>query len=485
MAAITSLGIGTNGLDLESLVNKLVAGERTPITQLQSRTATLKTQLSSYGKVQSALATVRDAAAKLTKPDTWGASTATSSDTSSVSVTATTGAALGGLAISVSQLATAQTVVTGVQPASPAAVGQGSITVELGKWNADQSAFTSKAGVTAITIDIASGEDQLTQIRDKVNAANAGVVASVVTDSSGSRLVMRSSSTGEDNGFRVSVNDADGNSGDATGLSALAFDPTAGVTSMTQKLAASNAHAMVNGVDVNSATNTLTTAVDGLSIGLLKVTSGDVSVTVGQDKDSIKKAVTDFATAYSALMSLMRDQTKAVPLAKGSKDVSQSGPLQGDATAVGLQSQLRNIAGGSSTLGGTLSRLSDLGLEPGTDGTLTVNATKLDAAIARPDDLKKLFMGLDSSNADNNGIAQKLRSFADAALGTEGTLSSRQTGLQTRITNNGTRSTELEAHVGLVEARLRARYNALDTQMASLNALSSYVTQQFASKSSN
>lgn len=482
MASVTSLGIGTNGLNLEDLVTKLVAGERTPITQLQSRTDTLKTQLSSYGKLQSALSAVRDAAAKLTKPDTWGASTATSSDASSVSVTATSSAALGSLAISVSQLASAQTVASNVLPASPASIGQGSITIELGQWNTGQSAFTAKDGATAITINIGDGEDQLSQIRDKINAANAGVTASVVTDSSGTRLVMRSTSTGEANGFRVSVNDNDGNSGDSAGLSALAFDPAAGITSMTQKAAAANAHAMINGVDVNSATNTLTTAVDGLSINLLKKTAADsdVTVTVGQDKDSIKKAITDFSTAYSSMMTLLRDQTKAVPLAKGSTAASTSGPLQGDATAVGLQYQLRSIVGGTSSLGGSLSRMADIGLDPGVNGAITINATKLDAALAKPEELKQLFMGLDSGNADNNGLAQKLRTFADGALSTDGSLTSKQTGIQSRITGNDKRSEELESHVSLVETRLRARYSALDTQMSQLNSLSTYVTQQMA-----
>eukprot|EP01137_Pigoraptor_chileana_P009316 Opistho-2@57359 len=133
MATITSAGIGS-GLDIESLVSKLVASERTPITQLQTRTDGLKTQLSSYGKVQSALATMRDAAAKLTKPDTWGAATASSSDATAVSVTTGTGAAVGNVSVQVSKLAASQTLSSKVLPASPATIGTGQITIELGKW---------------------------------------------------------------------------------------------------------------------------------------------------------------------------------------------------------------------------------------------------------------------------------------------------------------------------------------------------------------
>lgn len=475
MATITSLGIGTNGIDVESLVSSLVAGERRPITQLQSQTTGLKTQLSAYGKVQSALAAMRDAASKLTSPSTWGASVASSSDATSVAVTAGNGAAIGSVSVAVSQLAASQTLASRVLPGSPSTIGTGQITIELGTWNAGQTAFTGKSGVTPITIDIASGEDQLSQIRDKINAAGAGVVASVVTDSSGSRLVMRSTLTGESNGFRVTVADGDGNSADDQGLSALAFDPTAGIGSMEQKQAAKNAIATLNGLAINSESNTLTQAIDGLNITLLKTTSVDgISLTVGQDKEGVKKVINDFATAYNSLASLLREQTKYDAANK------TAGVLQGDATAVGLQSQMRGLASGSTTLGGSLTRLADIGLDPGIDGTLKINTSKLDGALGNLEGLKGLFMGLDSGDAANNGLAQQLRSFADEVLGSDGRLSTRQTGLQARISNNDKREGQLEDRVSLTETRLRARYTLLDTQMGKLNSLSSYVSQQMA-----
>jgi len=479
MATITSLGVGTNGLDLESLVSKLVASETIPVTQMQTRTDTLKTQLSSYGKIQSALAAMRDAAAKLTKPDTWGASSATSSDASSVSVTAGSGAAAGNVSVAVTQLATSQTLSSKLVPNSTDALGQGQITIELGKWDTGQTGFTPKSGATAITVDIVAGQDSLSAIRDKINAAGAGVTASVVTDSTGSRLVMRSTATGESNGFRVSVNDADGGSTDSDGLSALAFDPSSSVNSMTQKLAAGNALAAVDGLDINSESNNLSGAVEGLNINLLKVTTG-VTLTVAPDKEALKKSITEFVTAYNAMATLFRDQTKYDAANK------TAGTLQGDATVIGIQAQMRGIAGGSTALGGAFSRLADIGLDPSTNGTLTLNDSKLSSALAKPEDLKKLFMGLDSGgNSANDGLAQQLRSFGDSMLSTDGRLSSRQSGLQTRISQNDKRTTDLQAHVDLVEKRLRARYSALDVQMGQLNSLSTYVSQQMEQLSNN
>ena len=474
MATITSAGIGS-GLDIESLITKLVAAERTPITQLATRTDTLKTQLSAYGKLQSAFSTLRDSALKLTRPETWQASLASSTDATSVAVTAGTSTTSGKFSVSVSKLAASQTLSSKVLPAAPAGIGSGSITIELGSWNSDQTEFTTKTGTTAVTIDIVPGEDQLTQIRDKINAAKAGVVASVVTDASGSRLVMRSSETGQTNAFRISVGDSDGTNGDDSGLSALAYDPSVGVSSMVLNLAAANAMAVLNGIAVESENNTMKDAIDGLNITLLKTTTADVTLSVDQDKDGIKKSITDFVTNYNAAVTMLRDQTKY--------DASNktAGTLQGDSTATSLQNQLRGIAGGSTTLGGSgLARFADLGLDPGSDGLLKVNDTKLTKALANLGQVKDFFAGVDAGDASNSGLAVRFRTLADKMLGVDGSLTNRQTGLQTRINANGKQADKLEDRVSLTEARLRARYTALDTQMSKLTNLSNYVSQQMA-----
>ncbi|MCV2423295.1 flagellar filament capping protein FliD [Paucibacter sp. DJ2R-2] len=472
MAAITSAGIGS-GLDIESLITKLVAVERQPISTLKTATDGLKTQLSAYGKVQSSLSALRDAAAKLTNPETWGAGLGTSSDSNSITVTPGSGAAAGNVSVSVSRLATAQSVSTSYQP-STGPIGQGTLTIELGTWNADQTGFDPKAGASAISIDISDGSNSLAQIRDKINAAKAGVQASIVTDQGGSRLVMRSTETGVSNGFRVAVVDGDGLL-DGQGLDALSFDPRSPeLSKTTQNQAAGNALAKLNGLDIESETNTLKQSIDGLTINLLKTTTSDVTLTIASDKEAIKKAINDFSTAYNSVASLLRDQTKYDQANK------TAGTLQGEGSVLSVQSGLRGVSGGSTTLGGKFSRLSDLGLDPSADGTIKVNTAKLETSMADLDSLKQLFMGVDSSNAENNGLAQRMRKFADLALGIDSSLSTRQKGLQDRITGNGLQSSKLEDKATLTETRLRARYTALDVQMGKLNNLSSYVSQQMA-----
>ncbi|HEV6963974.1 MULTISPECIES: flagellar filament capping protein FliD [Roseateles] len=476
MATITSLGIGS-GLDVESIITKLMAVEQQPINNLNKKTDGLKTQLSTYGQIQSTLSTLRDAAAKLTNPDTWAGTKTTSSDATAITASASTGAAIGNVSISVSQLAAAQTLASSTFTSSTATVGQGSMTIELGSWATDTNgvtSFTSKPDATPVTITIGPGQDQLGQIRDQINASGAGVTAAIVTDATGSRLTLTSRNTGETNAFRVTVNDADGNGGDASGLSQLAYDPSNSVSQMSLSLPAANARAILNGLPISSESNLLASAIDGLNITLLRTTP-PVNISVSQDADAIKKAVSDFTTAYNAVNQLLRNQTKYDAASK------TAAPLQGDSTAVGLNNRLRGIAGGSTSLSTSLHRLADIGLAPGSDGNLPTAGAKLDKAMSNLADLKQFFMAVDNTNDGNSGFATQIRNLVDQALSVDGSVSSRQKGIQGEIDNNNKRVDDLNLRASSTETRLRAQYSALDTKMSQFSSLSNYLTQQLAS----
>lgn len=471
--AITSIGVGS-GLPVDSIIEKMMAVEQVPINQLQTRTDAIKTQISAYGKIQSAVSALRDASSKLTNPSTWAALTATMSDASMASVVAGTGSGAGTYTMNVSRLAAAQSVASSSFSSTPA-VGAGTLTIELGAWNdagtdpkADPTTFTSKDGKTPVSVSI-DADDTLADVRDKINGANAGVLASVVTDASGSRLVIRSKETGAENGFRITTADSDGTNGDASGLSRLAYDPTAGVKTMSRNAMAQNAALTINGLDISSATNNIEGAIDGLSVNLLK--TGESTITVGQNKDSVKKVVTDFVASYNSLMSMLRDNTKYDAATKA------AGALQGDSTAVGLQAQLRNVTAGGTTLGGAFARLADVGLDIGSNGTITVNDTKLTSALGQMSDVKNLFMGIDTADSSNNGLAQRLRTLSDQMLSVDGSITTRTNGLQSRVTANTKRTDEMNDRAAAYEKRLRAQYTALDTQMAKLNDMQSYVSK--------
>ncbi len=472
--SITSLGVGS-GLDAETIVSKLVAIERQPINQLQTEKKTLDTEVSSFGKVQSYMSALRDAARRLTDDSTWGAVTSSSSDATAIGVSAGDGAAVGSYSISVDRLAMAQSVTSAPFAASTTTVGQGVMTLTLGSWSDDLSTFTAKSGATPVDISIAA-TDTLADIRNKINGAGAGVIASIVTDASGARLSIRSKDTGLENGFQLTVNDADGIDEDASGLSQLAYDPLSGTNQMTRNQAAQNALANINGIGIESASNTLSNVLDGLTVSLNKTVAAasPITLTVSQDNDSMRKAMTDFASAYNDAMKYLRDQTAYDPTTK------KGGPLQGDRTAISLISQLRTLAGGSTSASSVFARLTDIGLEPQKDGSLSTKADKMTSALGNLAELKKMFATVDATGTGGatNGIGQQFRNYGDGLLGVDSVFDSRTDSLNARIKSNTDRQARLEELASAYEKRLRAQYQALDTQMGSLNSLSGYVSQQ-------
>src|SRR5262245_32181476 len=126
MATISSPGVGS-GLDVNSIVTQLVAIERQPIVQLQTQASSLQTKLSAFGKLQSDLSVLRDAAAALTSPSTWSDTNGTSSDPASVTVTTDSTNLPGTYSVQVSKLAQAQSNVSRTYTAPTDMVGEGTI----------------------------------------------------------------------------------------------------------------------------------------------------------------------------------------------------------------------------------------------------------------------------------------------------------------------------------------------------------------------
>lgn len=470
---ISSAGIGS-GLDVNGIVSSLMAVEKQPLNQLQATASNMQTELSAFGQMQSLVSAFRDAAAPLDSAASYAITSVGSSDPTSVSAGSTATAVPGTYSVSVSALSATQTTVSasGQFSAGTDVVGTGSITISLGTWNAGQTAFTPASGTQDVVIPIGATEDTLAGIRDKINAANAGVSATIVTDASGARLALQSSTSGLANGFRVQVADADGNNTDALGLSRLAFDPASGVNQMTLTQAAANTQATINGIAVSTPGNTLTDVVGGMTFNLGKVTTSPVTVTVTHNTDAVKTMLTSFVSAYNALTGFLSSETQYDPATK------QAALLQGDATTTGLQNQLRSIIGQAGTASSAFRTLSDIGIEFQKDGTLKLNDTKVSAALTNLPELTKALSNVDVTTPANNGFAKKIADWADGLLSATGTLAGKTQAIQSEITSNQKDQDSLNTRLTAVEARIRAQYTALDATMSNANALLKYVNQQ-------
>ena len=469
---ISSAGIGS-GLEVSNIISSLMSVEKLPLTKLQSVATTMQTKLSAFGQMQSLAASFRDAATNLKSAEAYKVTTATSSDTS-VSASSTTKAVTGSYAVAVNSLSSTQSTVgaSGQFASSADVVGTGTITISLGTWSTGQTAFTAKPGANAVVIPIDASNSTLTAIRDKINAANAGVSATIVTDASGSRLAFQSSVTGASNGFKVSVVDDDLANTDAAGLSRLAFDPPSTTNGMTLTQAAANTKATINGIAVETAGNTLTDVVDGMTFNLSKVTTSPVTVSVTRNTDSVKSLITGFVASYNALSSFLSSATQYDASTK------TAALLQGDATTTSLQNQLRSTLSQAGSGNRSFGTLSSIGIEFQKDGRLSINDAKLTAALAKLPELATAMSNVDLPTPANDGFARKIAAWADSLLSTSGTLTGKTKSIQSQISANSKDQEKMSDRIAAIEKRITAQYTALDATMSKAKALSNYVTQQ-------
>lgn len=464
MATISSPGIAS-GLDIQSIVSQLVALEKAPLTQLKTQATSLQTKLSTMGTIKSQVSALGDAAAKLSKASGWDPVKATSSNPSAVGVTVKAGAPATSITMEVQNLAKAQSTASAAVTTGTA-MGTGSMTIELGQWSG--SSFTAGSG-TPVTIDIEAGDDSLSEIAAKINESDAGVSATVLRDASGERLLVRSKATGEENAFRITVADDDGDDTDAAGLSRLAFS-VGNANGMSRSQSAENAQATINGVPVTSASNTLSGTLTGMTIQLSQETTAPVNIDVTNDTEAIRSNVKAFVDAYNTL------NTTLASALRYDEATKTAGPLQGDATTVGLQNALRGMMR-SVSASTPYSRLSDVGIELKSGGKLEIDATKMDAALDNLDDLKALFTST-SNDATATGFGWKIKNFAEGLIDADGTVSNKTDALKASIKRNSLDQDRVNEKAARSEKRLLAQYNAMDAAVGSLNGLSAFVSQQ-------
>lgn len=483
--ALSAPGIGS-GLDIRGIVSQLVDLEKRPLQQLQVKSSSLQTKVSAFGQLRSQLSNLQEQLARLANPSTWS-NLALSSSNPAVAGTLAAGAAPGRFTVEVNQLARAQAAASTPVPANTS-LGSGTLSIQLGQWglaNTDNDVdtpdvfrFSPASGAGSIPVEILATDD-LTAIASKINAAGAGVSAAVVTDASGQRLAIRSVETGTSQTFRIQVS----NLGTGSNLSALAYDPAGleaditggpayptGYTGLTLTQSARNTLATINGLALESTDNRFNGVVPGLNLAVSAETAGPVTVNVAEDRNAIRTAINAVMESYNALSNALREMTKFDPATK------QAGSLQGDSTAVGLQNGIRRIFSGAGPEGTPFRRLSDVGLEFQLDGTLKLDQGKLNQALDKFDDLKTFFTTAGPQGAEGMGV--RLRDFAQGMVDSAGPLSTRNQALQRDIARLTKEQDRLNERIQRVEARLLSQYSRLDGQLAGLNALSAYVTQQ-------
>ncbi|WP_310447907.1 flagellar filament capping protein FliD [Thiobacillus sp.] len=470
----------TTALDVPSLVSQLMAVERQPIDKLTAKIASYETKISSFGTLSSLVSGFQTASAGMNT--SLLKLTATPSDAGVLSATASSTAVPGSYSVNVSQLAQSQNLVAAGQTSSTAAIGDGSattVTFDLGTIDPNTlgggtlvdgiysgAIFTSNgSGTASITID--SSNNTLEGIRDAINAAGLGVNATIVNDGSGTpyRLALSSSNSGVSNSFKITTSGGDGSIN-----SLLGYDPE-GTQNLTQTLAAQNANLTVNGIAITSASNTVSEAIQGVTLTLKNTTSTPASLTVARDTSAIKTAASSFVDAYNALASQIKSRS-----AYGSI-TQEAGSLAGDGTLRLMQDQLRGIFMTPAS-GGSLTTLSQVGISIQKDGSLLLDGSKLDTAVSTNfADVSNLF-------SSSTGYATRLEDWAKSALEPGGLIDNRTKSLTQYIKDQNEAVDKLENRMSALEKKYIAEYTNLNLLLSRMNSTSTYLTQQLASSQS-
>ncbi|AYC32518.1 A-type flagellar hook-associated protein 2 [Pseudomonas cavernae] len=465
MAGISGLG---SGIDINSIVSALVNADRAPKdAQLARLEKATTTKFSALGQLKGSLSDFQTALKDLNKTSLFENRSATSSDTSLLTATASTAALAGSYSLKVSQLAGGSKVASAalasdftVPPNADADGIAGTLTVKVG------------AADPGTQVEIAEGAT-LAQVRDALNTKlkDQGVTANLVTNPSDgkTRLVLSSSKSGAGNDVQLTSADPD--------LAALTIGSgtldSANAASSGVIEAARNAKFSIDGLALESASNSVTGAIPEVTLEL-KAANADkaLTLTVDQDKSGVKANIKKFVDAYNKLVSTTNQLTTVVAVGDGKAPVV--GGLVGDATVRTLLGGIRNELVAPADQAG-VRVLADLGISTQKDGTLKIDDTKLDKA------LKENFDAVAGFFTGDQGLMNRLNNRVDGYIQTGGILQQRMDGLQSTLKSVDKQKEALELRVAQVQQRLFKQFNAMDSLVGSLNQTADRLTQALSS----
>lgn len=433
-----ALGASSPGLDVTAAVNSAITAAEAPEQAWQNQQAILQSQYSALSQIQTDVSNLDNdmqSLNSLTGP--FSARTVSSSNSSVLTASAASGATPGNHVVEVNNLATTASWTSGSFASSSTDLPAGSFTITAG------------GGATAtITTD---GTETLSGVVQQINSDNLGVTASVVTDTSGSRIEIAANSSGSAANFSIS------------GSSGFGF---------TQAVTGGNASLSVDGISISSASNTVTGAIPGLTLNLLSASPGtQISLGVAPDTTQATQAINQFVTDYNTAIADVNTQFTF------SASTNSEGPLSGDSTLLNLQNDLLGTLDYTYTPSSgttTMPNLSSMGITVNNDGTLSVDSSALQSALSNNfSDVQNFFQG-SSFNGFANSLDQQLTTFIAPDNGAFTVdlrnMSSENTDLQTDITNFQTNyiqplQTQLQSDYSQAEILLQQ----LPVQMRQIN----------------
>ncbi|WP_375245097.1 flagellar filament capping protein FliD [Sphingomonas parapaucimobilis] len=440
-----------SGIDLSTVVPSLIEAQFAVKTAaLKAQADTLTSKISVVSSIKSAITDFASALASLASGGTL-ATQATSSDPSTMSVTTAAGAKLSGMSksITVNALASAQVSSTKASFSKTASLGTGSLSIKVGSKDAVSVSF----GADDSTPDLLAA---------KINAANTGITASVVTDAGGNAFLSFTGASGKDNSFTITATE-----GDTAGLARLNVGN--GATGTATSSTAANASITMDGVTVERASNSVNDLVPGVNMTLSAVSTKPLSVTGSSPSAALSTVVSNFVSTYNDNMTALNKAIDPI-----------TGDLRADPAARSLAQTMRTLTTTKLVPGSDVDlgpkTLADLGVRTEKDGTLTIDQTQLAKALSTyPDSVEKMFQ----SSGDNLiGLSARMNSIQLSATSSVYGLTASYSNLTQAQKDLADQQSRLSDNRERASDALTARFAAMNSRVSAYKSAQGLMDQQ-------
>ena len=379
-----------SGLDTDAIIDGLVAARRQPAVNIETKITANTATIGALNTLKGLVANVTTALDQL-RGNPGNSSNVFNTKTISGSTTAVSGtpSEIDSLLIATVD-STAQNMSHSIKIHSLAAAHQvrsdefSSTSTALADLGVTTGSFT--VGGKTITVSVT---DTLLDLRSKINNADAGVTASIVSaDSSTHYLVLTSSETGTANSMTFG--------GDATLTDTLGLTENSGVDIKNTLTDAADAVIDVDGITgITRSTNDINDVISGVTLSLLKAETGTtITLEVEPDLAAIKTSIAAFVDAYNEVRAYMTDQRTAADWNEdGTVGDSEFGPLAYNQNLRDVVAKLGELAA-TSVAGADdgYASLGQVGIVMNQDFTLSLDDTVLDGKLlTNVDGFKDLF----------------------------------------------------------------------------------------------
>jgi flagellar hook-associated protein 2 len=440
-----SFGTPTSGqgFDVASTVAQIVTNLQGAETPYKTQLTALQAQDTAISGLGSLLSTLYGDMQGLTDPAGILASKqGSSSDTNSLALTgATSQAVAGSHSITVTKLAQNATSYSAAIPAADTLAG--SITLQVGSQ-------------PATTIAVNSQNPTLSGLAAAINQAGVGINASVISDSSGARLSLVSTTSGAAGALTIG--------------STQLQDASSGSLSFTPGQAGQDAQLSVDGIPLSSSSNTVSNVIPGVTFQLLNITSSPVQVQIANDTGSATTAISTFVKDYNAVISALNAQ-------EGKDNSGNAEPLFGNPLIASIQQQLSS--GLTTQQASGIRSVGDLGFQVNSDGTLTINNDTLTHALTNQfTDVQNFFQAAGSfgvkmmTAVNNSGSSNPLGTLNQATQSNARIESSLNDSVATMDASIATQKTQLTAQLNAANQTLQL----IPLQVNEINQLYSAIT---------